>query len=141
MLAGCTMNISAKWPKQAFGRIFRRDSSSCCSTHQAATSRYNFLSFDLVTGFHHNSDRDTWQHATFLPGERFSISEFRPEIYNAERLDSQNSWSAICTLRKDQSDDSFSCRDRTNEFHFHRKELRFTAFRYFGYWNGSKDSL
>ena len=34
----------------------------------------------------------------------------------------------------------FSYRDRTNEFHFNRKELRVKAFRYFGYWNGSKDS-
>jgi len=96
---------------------------------------------DLVTGFHHNTERDTWENAVFLPGERFLISEVRQDVYKVATAGERNAWSTICTLRTDQSDDSFSCASGTNELHFNRSELRFTAFRYFGYWNGSNDSL
>jgi hypothetical protein len=96
---------------------------------------------DLVSGFHHNAERDNWEQATFLPGERFLISEIRQDVYKVETPGERNAWSTICTLRTDQTSDSFSCESGTNELHFNRSELRFTAFRYFGYWNGSKDSL
>jgi hypothetical protein len=96
---------------------------------------------DLVSGFHHNAERDTWEQATFLPGERFLISEIRQDVYKVATTGERNAWSTICTSRTDQTSDSFSCESGTNELHFNRSELRFTAFRYFGYWNGSKDSL
>ena len=96
---------------------------------------------DLVSGFYYDSNRNTWQHATFLPGERFLINERRQDVYEVQRMDDQDSWSAICTTSTDQTDDSFSCTNGTNQFHFNREQLRFTAFRYFGYWNGSTDSL
>ena len=96
---------------------------------------------DLVSGFHHNAERDTWEQATFLPGERFLISEIRQDVYKVETADDRNAWPTFCTLRTDQTSDSFSCESGTNELHFNRSELLFTAFRYFGYWNGSKDSL
>ena len=96
---------------------------------------------DMVTGFHHDAQTGAWNQATFLPGERFAITRLSDEIYKAERIDENSSWSAICQRRSDQSEDSFSCRQGTNELHFNRKALRFTAFRYFGYWNGSQDSL
>ena len=96
---------------------------------------------DHVSGFHHNADRDTWEQATFLPGERFLISEIRQDIYKVETTDEHNGWSAICTLRPDQTDDSFTCEKGTTELHFNRREMRFTSFRYFGFWNGSNDSL
>ncbi len=96
---------------------------------------------DLVTGFHHNADRDAWEQATFLPGERFLVREIRQDVYKVETTGERNGWSTICTLRSNQTDESFSCESGTNELHFNRSELRFTAFRYFGYWNGSKDSL
>jgi len=95
---------------------------------------------DLVTGFYYNPDRDTWQHATFVPGERFVLNERRQDVYDVQRMDDKRSWSAICTARVDQTDDSFSCMSGTSQFHFNRDQLRFTAFRYFGYWNGSTDS-
>ena len=102
------------------------------STSAIAENNYLCVT-DLVTGFNHNPDRDTWEHATFLPGQRFSISEILQDNYKAEKLDDQNPWSAICTPRLDQKEDSFSCTNRTTELHFNRKELRFTLFRYFGY--------
>jgi hypothetical protein len=96
---------------------------------------------DFVSGFHYDSDRNNWKHATFLPGERFMIHERSEDAYRVERIDDHSSWSAICTARTDQTEDSFSCTSGTNQFHFNRKQLRFTAFRYFGYWNGSTDSI
>ena len=107
-----------------------------------AIAENNYLCItDLVSGFNHAADRDTWEQTTFLPGQRFSITEIQPDTYQAEKVDKQNPWSAICLPRRDQTDDSFSCESRTTELHFNRKELRFTLFRYFGYWNGSRDSL
>jgi hypothetical protein len=96
---------------------------------------------DLVSGFNHNAERGSWEHATFLPGERFLISEVRRDVYKVETTGERNAWSTICTMRTAQSGDSFSCESGTNELHFNRAEQRFTAFRYFGYWNGSRDSV
>jgi hypothetical protein len=96
---------------------------------------------DVVSGLHHDEDRDNWEHASFLPGERFAINERRKDVYEVERLGVQRTWPAICTARTDQTDDSFSCAIGTDQFHFNRKLLRFTSVRYFGYWNGSTDSL
>ena len=96
---------------------------------------------DLVTGFHHDANTDAWNEASFLPGERFAITAIEGGVYKAERIDEHRRWSALCEQRSDQTEDSFSCRKGTNELHFNRKELRFTAFRYFGFWNGSNDSL
>ena len=110
------------------------------STGAIAENHYTCIT-DMVTGFHHDNNREEWKHATFLAGERFTIEEFQKDILQAKRLGDVSPWSAICTSRKDQTEDSFSCQDKTTEFHFNRKELRFTAFRYFGYWNGSRDSL
>lgn len=96
---------------------------------------------DLVSGFHHDDKWDTWEQTTFLAGERFLISEIRQDVYKVEAAGDRDAWPTFCTLRTDQTSDSFSCENGTNELHFNRSELRFTAFRYFGYWNGSKDSL
>ena len=96
---------------------------------------------DLVSGFHYDEERYAWEHATFLPGERFLIYERREDTYQVERMDNNSTWSATCTPRTDQTADSFSCMSGADQFHFNRKEMRFTAFRYFGYWNGSTDSL
>ncbi len=96
---------------------------------------------DDVTGFHFDSDRGAWKQASFLPGERFEVTEFSAGVFRVQRLDDTSAWAAVCTRRADQSEDSFSCEAGTDQFHFNRKELRFTSFRYFGYWNGSYDSL
>ena len=96
---------------------------------------------EQVTGFSHDVDRDAWVQVNFLPGERFTISARGPGAYQIKKQGEHNIWSAKCTLRDDQSDDSFSCRSGTNELHFNRKTLRFTSMRYFGYWNGSSDSI
>ena len=96
---------------------------------------------DRVTGFHEDSATGDWNQTTFLPGERFSIVEIREDVYQADRIDDSRPWSAICLQRSGQSTDSFTCRQGTNEIHFNRKELRFISFRYFGYWNGSSDSV
>ncbi|MGI9247910.1 MAG: hypothetical protein ACR2QI_02770 [Woeseiaceae bacterium] len=96
---------------------------------------------DFESGFHYDKDRSAWKNATFLPGERFVINEQREDIYKVEKIGDDSAWSAMCTRRTDKSDDSFSCMSEANQFHFNRKEMRFTAFRYFGYWNGSTDSL
>jgi hypothetical protein len=110
------------------------------STSAIAENNYLCITED-VTGFNHQSERDTWEHATFVAGQRYRITEVQADIYQAVRVDEQNPWSAACTPRRDQTDDSFSCENRTTELHFNRKELRFTLIRYFGYWNGSRDSL
>ena len=96
---------------------------------------------DLVSGFHYSEDHAAWEHAKFLSGEKFVIRKRRADSYQVERVGNNSKWSAKCTHRTDQSNDSFSCVSGTDQFHFNRKELRFTAFRYFGYWNGSTDSL
>lgn len=96
---------------------------------------------DVVSGIHYNSELHEWRNATFLPGERFVITERGEDSYHVKRLGLHISWSATCTARADQTEDSFSCMDGAEQFHFNRKEMRFTAFRYFGYWNGSTDSL
>jgi len=107
-----------------------------------ATAENNYLCVtDQVSGFNHDFERGGWQQVTFLPGQRIAINEVRSNVYKAENIDDYNPWSAFCVPRKDQTDDSFSCENKTTEIHFNRKELRFTAFRYFGYWNGSSDSL
>jgi hypothetical protein len=96
---------------------------------------------DFASGFHYDEDHHAWENATFLPGERFMISERREDNYKVEKIGENSTWSAKCKRRTDQTDDSFSCMSGANQFHFNRKELRFTSFRYFGYWNGSTDSL
>ena len=96
---------------------------------------------DVVSGVHYNKNFNEWENATYLPGERFVISKRGENAYHVKRLGLNISWSATCTPRPDQTEDSFSCMDGAEQFHFNRKEMRFTAFRYFGYWNGSNDSL
>jgi len=96
---------------------------------------------DQVTGFHHDEEKGQWLESSFLPGERFLITEIGQDKYKIQKLDEHGSWMAGCRRRTDQTDDSYTCETRTNTVHFNRTELRFTAFRYFGYWNGSNDSL
>ena len=96
---------------------------------------------DLVSGIHYDRELYEWENANFLPGERFVITERGKDSYHVERLGQDITWSATCTPRTDQTEDSFSCMRGADQFHFNRKEMRFTAFRYFGYWNGSTDSL
>lgn len=110
------------------------------STNALADASYLCIT-DLVSGFHHDENRDNWEHTTFLPGERFAINERRKDVYEVKKLGDERTWSAICTARTDLTDDSFSCTSGTDQFHFNRKLLRFTSFRFFGYWNGSTDSL
>lgn len=108
----------------------------------SAQSNDNYLCIvDQVTGFHHDVKDDNWQHTSFLPGERFLVSSIGADTYKIEKLDEYGAWAAGCRNRLDQTEDSFSCETSTNAVHFNRKELRFTAFRYFGFWNGSRDSL
>ena len=111
-----------------------------CSANALADASYLCIT-DLVSGHHYDADRDNWETATFLPGERFAINERHKDVYEVEKLGVERSWPTICTTRADQTEDSFSCAIGTDQFHFNRKLLRFTSFRYFGYWNGSKDSL
>lgn len=96
---------------------------------------------DFASGLHYDEDHQAWENATFLPGERFMIRERRQDTYQVEKIGENSTWSAKCTRRTDQTDDSFSCMSGANQFHFNRKEMRFASFRYFGYWNGSTDSL
>lgn len=110
------------------------------STNAFADASYLCIA-DLVSGFHYDENHDSWEHATFLPGERFVINERRENVFEVERYGAERSWSAICTARADLTEDSFSCTSGTNQFHFNKKLLRFTSFRFFGYWNGSTDSL
>lgn len=110
------------------------------STSAIADNSYLCIA-DLVTGFHHDESHDTWEQSAFLPGERFVLNEERENFYRIERSGDTGSWAAICNSRTDLSEDSITCESGTNQFHFNRKLLRFTSFRYFGYWNGSSDSL
>ena len=96
---------------------------------------------DLVSGLRHDENLDNWKHASFLPGERFIINEQRNGVYEVSRLGDEKTWSAICAARADLTDDSFICTSGTDQFNFNRQLLRFTSFRFFGYWNGSTDSL
>ncbi len=96
---------------------------------------------DLVSGLHHDENLDNWKHASFLPGERFTINEQSSGIYEVKKLGDGSTWSAICTARVDLTNDSFVCTSGTDQFNFNRQLLRFTSFRFFGYWNGSTDSL
>lgn len=96
---------------------------------------------DLASGFHYDSELYEWENVNFLAGERFVITEHGKDSYRVNRLGQDTKWSATCTPRTDQTEDSFSCMGGADQFHFNRKEMRFTAFRYFGYWNGSTDSL
>lgn len=63
------------------------------------------------------------------------------DLYIIEKLDEIQTWSADCRQRQDLDEDSFTCESGTNTVHFNRKAQRFTAFRYFGYWGGSNDSM
>lgn len=110
------------------------------ATNVLADTSYTCIT-DKVTGFSQDTEMDDWEFTRFLPGERFLLSHGADDTYELQKLGEQTPWSAICTARHDQTEDSFSCTSRTNEFHFNRKAMRFTSFRYFGYWNGSSDSL
>jgi len=110
------------------------------STNALADASYQCIA-DLVSGLHHDENRDRWAQANFLPGERFAINEQRKDVYEVKSFSSGGDWSVICLARTELGNDSFSCTSGTNQFHFNRKLLRFTSFRYFGYWNGSTDSL
>jgi len=110
------------------------------STNSLADASFQCI-VDLVSGLHHDEIRDRWEHANFLLGERFTITEQRKDVYEVKDLGGGGKRSVICTARDDLGDDSFSCMSGTNQFHFNRKLLRFTSIRYFGYWNGSTDSL
>jgi hypothetical protein len=110
------------------------------STNALADASFQCIA-DLVSGLHHDEIRDRWEQANFLLGERFTINEQRKDVYEVKNFGGGGNWSVICTARADLGDDSFSCTSGTNQFHFNRKLLRFTSIRYFGYWNGSTDSL
>ena len=111
-----------------------------CFSSAFADANYECVT-DLVSGIHYNEKFNEWENATYLPGERFVITKRGENSYHVKRLGLNISWSATCTRQTDQTDDSFSCMDGAEQFHFNRKELRFTAIRYFGYWNGSNDSV
>ncbi len=111
-----------------------------CFSSASADVNYECVT-DVVSGVHYNKKFNEWENATYLPGEKFVINKRGDNSYHVKRLGLNISWTAACTPRTDQTEDSFSCMDGTEQFHFNRKELRFTAFRYFGYWNGSNDSL
>ncbi len=113
---------------------------SLLSTDVLADDNYLCIT-DLVSGLHHDENFDNWKHASFLPGERFTINEQPSGVYEVKKLGDEKTWSAICTARADLTDDSFVCTSGTDQFNFNRQLLRFTAFRFFGYWNGSTDSL
>ncbi len=111
-----------------------------CFSSAFADANYECVT-DLVSGIHYNEKLNEWENATYLPGERFVITKRGENSYHVRRLGLNISWSATCTRQTDQTEDSFSCMDGAEQFHFNRKELRFTAIRYFGYWNGSNDSV
>lgn len=110
------------------------------SNNALASASYLCIT-DLVSGFYYDEGLAEWQQTTFLPGEKFMVTERRQNVFDVRKLDTERSWSAKCTVRADLTEDSFSCTSGTNQFHFNRKLLRFTSFRLFGYWNGSNDSL
>ncbi len=110
------------------------------STDVLADASYLCIT-DLVSGLHHDENLDNWKHASFLPGERFTINEQSSGVYEVKKLGDGSTWSAICTARVDLTDDSFVCTSGTDQFNFNRQLLRFTSLRIFGYWNGSTDSL
>ena len=111
-----------------------------CFSSAFADANYECVT-DLVSGIHYNEKFNEWENATYLPGERFVITKRGENSYHVKRLGLNISWSATCTRQTDQTDDSFSCMDGAEQFHFNRQELRFTAIRSFGYWNGSNDSV
>lgn len=113
----------------------------CCVTSFAAEGESFLCITDKVTGFDYDKDTGSWERASFLPGERFLITSLEGDRYVVEKVDETRPWSAECRRRDDVPGDSYSCENGTNSIHFNRKERRFTAFRYFGYWTGSGDSL
>jgi len=110
------------------------------STDVLADASYLCIT-DLVSGLHHDENLDNWKHASFLPGERFTINEQSSGVYEVKKLGDGITWSAICTARVDLTADSVVCTSGTDQFNFNRQLLRFTSVRIFGYWNGSTDSL
>ncbi len=110
------------------------------STNVLANASYLCIT-DLASGLHHDENREIWEHANFLPGQRFAINERRNGVYEVKQLGGERPWSAICIARTDLTGDSFICTSGTGQFNFNRQLLRFTSFRFFGYWNGSTDSL
>ena len=110
------------------------------STNALANASYVCIT-DLVSGLHYDENGDNWEHANFLPGERFSINERRKDVYEVKKLGDGRTWSAICVAHADLTDDSFICTSGTNQFNFNRELLRFTSIRFYGYWNGSTDGL
>lgn len=113
----------------------------CCVPTIAAEPERFLCITDHVTGFSHNEESRDWERSSFLPGERFLITATEPDHYRIEKLDEFRAWSADCRPRSDVDDDSFTCEDGTNAVHFNRAAGRFTAFRYFGFWTGSTDSM
>jgi hypothetical protein len=113
----------------------------CCATAVGGEADNYLCITDRVTGFSHDPATDSWDRSSFLPGARYQITATSPDHYSLEKLDKILPWSADCRRRDDLDDDSFTCESGTNTVHFNRRELRFTAFRYFGYWGGSTDSL
>jgi hypothetical protein len=114
---------------------------TCCAAIPALENERFICVADSVTGFNFDDVTDEWDSAAFLPGERFLISGTGADSYKLEKLDDFRSWTASCRLRDDLDEHSYSCESGTNAVHFNRKELRFAAFRYFGYWSGSNDSV
>lgn len=113
----------------------------CCATSVAADGEDFLCITDKATGFNHDSTTDSWDRSSFLPGERFRIVALDSDQYRIERIDETRPWTAECTRRSDLDADSFTCADGTTTVHFNRESGRFTAFRYFGYWRGSTDSI
>ncbi len=116
--------------------------SILCAASSLAGEMNNYLCItDKVTGFSHDPATDSWDRSSFLPGERFMLTAAGKDRYFIEKLDEIRKWSADCRHRTELDEDSFTCESGTNTVHFHRKEQRFTAFRYFGFWGGSNDSM
>ena len=116
--------------------------SLLCSATVFATDESGFLCItDQVTGFHRDETTGNWQKTSFLPGEKFLITAVDGNRYRIEVEDDIRTWSADCRARTKLDEDSFTCESGTETVHFNKKERKFTAFRYYGYWSGSNDSV
>ncbi len=61
-----------------------------------AVADSNFLCItDQVSGFFHDTNKDTWEQVNFLPGERFTISKLTQNSYRLRKSGDKNTWTAI----------------------------------------------
>lgn len=112
-----------------------------CATVFASDESGFLCITDKVTGFHRDEATGGWQQTSFLPGERFLITAVDENRYRIAVEDDIRTWSADCRARTELGEGSFTCESGTDTVHFNKRELKFTAFRYFGYWSGSNDSV